>query len=146
DHYLNSLGGLTAHGTLMILLGEVLLLGFLFVVWPLRRLAAAPFPNARRVRAGLLLYFAAIGFGFIVVEIVLSQKFILYLGHPFYALAVILFAVLLFSGLGAMASTRAPLPRFATAIAAALAVAAAFGLDLVFERTLHLDLAVRIAI
>ncbi|MEZ0238111.1 MAG: spermidine synthase [Methylophilaceae bacterium] len=45
-------------------------------------------------------YFALIGFAFIFVEIALIQKFTLYLGHPLYAVAVVLCAFLLFAGLG----------------------------------------------
>ncbi len=145
-HYLNA-RGLTPHGILVLLLAEVALLGLVFVIWPLRRLAAAqPFAGGGRVRLGALLYFTAIGFGFIAVEIVLSQKFVLFLGHPFYALAVILSSMLVFSGIGAALSAAWPVPRFATLLAALLALATALGLDLVFARALHLDLWARIAI
>ena len=45
-------------------------------------------------------YFALIGFAFILVEIAFIQKYTLYLGHPLYAIAVVLSAFLLFAGLG----------------------------------------------
>jgi spermidine synthase len=45
-------------------------------------------------------YFALIGFAFIFVEIAFIQKYTLYLGHPLYAIAVVLSAFLLFAGLG----------------------------------------------
>lgn len=45
-------------------------------------------------------YFALIGFAFIFIEIAFIQKFTLYLGHPLYAVAVVLCAFLLFAGLG----------------------------------------------
>ena len=62
--------------------------------------AGAP-PRARDARGlAFLLYFAALGTGFIVVEVVLVQKCVLFLGHPVYALTVVLFAVLLWSGVG----------------------------------------------
>jgi len=47
-----------------------------------------------------LLYFAGLGFGFILIEVVLMQKFILFLGHPVYSLGVTLFSLLVFSGIG----------------------------------------------
>jgi hypothetical protein len=53
-----------------------------------------------------LLYFACLGYGFMMLEIPLMQRFILFLGYPVYALAVILFALLLFCGLGSLASNR----------------------------------------
>lgn len=51
-------------------------------------------------------YFALIGFAFIFVEIAFIQKFTLYLGHPLYAVAVVLCAFLLFAGLGSRKAPR----------------------------------------
>ncbi|MBI2682330.1 MAG: hypothetical protein HYX26_03795 [Acidobacteriales bacterium] len=53
-----------------------------------------------------LFYFLAIGLGFIFVEIALIQRFVLFLGHPVYALTVVVFLMLLFSGLGSAAARR----------------------------------------
>jgi len=53
-------------------------------------------------RAAEMVYFAGIGLGFILIEIALIQRFILLLGHPIYALAVILFALLFFGGVGSL--------------------------------------------
>lgn len=47
-----------------------------------------------------LMYFLVIGLGFMFIEIPLMQKFILFLGHPLYALPVVLLSLLLFSGVG----------------------------------------------
>jgi hypothetical protein len=55
-------------------------------------------------------YFAAIGVAFFFVEIAFIQKFILFLGHPTYAVAVVLAGFLVFAGCGAWASER--LARF----------------------------------
>lgn len=49
-----------------------------------------------------LLYFACLGLGFMLLEIGLLRRFILFLGQPIYALAVILFSLLVFSGLGSL--------------------------------------------
>ena len=54
----------------------------------------------QRLQGGSLAYFVLIGLGFILVEVVLIQRFHLYLGHPIYSLAVILFTVLASSGIG----------------------------------------------
>jgi len=48
----------------------------------------------------LFVYFAGIGFGFMLIEISQLQRLIVFLGHPTYGLAVVLFALLLSSGLG----------------------------------------------
>ena len=53
-----------------------------------------------------LLYFIAVGFGFILVEITLIQRFVLFLGHPTYALTVVVFLLLLSSGIGSVAARR----------------------------------------
>jgi len=53
-----------------------------------------------------LLYFIAVGFGFILVEISLIQRFVLFLGHPTYALTVVVFLLLLSSGAGSVAARQ----------------------------------------
>ncbi|HET7441968.1 MAG TPA: hypothetical protein VFJ47_11760, partial [Terriglobales bacterium] len=53
-----------------------------------------------------LLYFVAIGLGYIMVEIALIQRFVLFLGHPTYALTVVIFLLLLSSGAGSLLSRR----------------------------------------
>ena len=65
-----------------------------------------------RVRLGevrwFLAYFAAIGLGFMLVEISLMQRLILLLGHPTYGLSVVLFALLLGSGAGSFLTRNIP--------------------------------------
>jgi hypothetical protein len=51
-----------------------------------------------------LLYFITIGLGYILVEITFIQRFVLFLGHPTYALTVVIFLLLLSSGLGGLTS------------------------------------------
>ena len=57
-----------------------------------------------------LLYFVAVGLGYILVEIAFIQRFVLFLGHPTYALTVVIFLLMLSSGAGSLFS-RAWLPR-----------------------------------
>lgn len=52
------------------------------------------------------LYFFALGLAFLFIEIAFIQKFILFLHHPLYAIAVTLAAFLLFAGLGSNYSSR----------------------------------------
>jgi hypothetical protein len=51
-----------------------------------------------------LLFFVAIGLGYIMVEITFIQRFVLFLGHPVYALTVVVFLMLLSSGIGSLLS------------------------------------------
>lgn len=53
-----------------------------------------------------LLYFVIIGLGYILVEITLIQRLVLFLGHPTYALTVVIFLMLLSSGLGSLQSRQ----------------------------------------
>lgn len=53
-----------------------------------------------------LLYFIAIGLGYILAEIAFIQRFVLFLGHPTYALTVVIFMMLLASGAGSVLSRR----------------------------------------
>jgi hypothetical protein len=51
-----------------------------------------------------LLFFVFIGAGYILIQVALIQKFVLFLGHPTYALTVIVFSMLISSGAGSFAS------------------------------------------
>jgi hypothetical protein len=53
-----------------------------------------------------LLYFIGLGLGYILVEIAFIQRFVLFLGNPTYALTVVVFLLLLSSGLGSLISRR----------------------------------------
>jgi hypothetical protein len=48
-----------------------------------------------------LMYFSALGMGFMLIEVSVLQRFVLLLGHPVYSLTVTLFSLLLGTGLGA---------------------------------------------
>src|SRR6185503_6279292 len=56
--------------------------------------------------AGLLAFFGAIGTGFMLIEVSMLQRLIVFLGHPVYSLSVILFVLLLAGGVGSYVSTR----------------------------------------
>jgi hypothetical protein len=54
----------------------------------------------------LLAFFAAIGGGFILIELSQMQRLMIFLGHPSYALSVVLFVLLISSGLGSYFTER----------------------------------------
>lgn len=89
--------------TLFGLLLTTLLATAVLIAWPLIK-------TRDRMPAGLgtplVSYFAGIGFGFLLIEISQLQRLTIFLGHPTYALAVVLFTFLLFSGIGSFASNR----------------------------------------
>ncbi|HEV7550585.1 MAG TPA: hypothetical protein VGP65_02830, partial [Candidatus Angelobacter sp.] len=93
----------------------VVVLGMLLIISIVAVLAFLVLPLAlHRHREGdthktgiiALLYFITVGFGFILVEISLIQRFVLFLGHPTYALTVVVFLLLLSSGAGSVAARR----------------------------------------
>jgi hypothetical protein len=109
-------------------LGMVLAISLLavlvFLVLPLARGAQGQQPRPVR-----LLYFIAVGLGYILVEIAFIQRFVLFLGHPVYALTVVVFLLLLSSGAGSMVSrwwlaetSRVWMPLFLIAAAVLLYV------------------------
>ncbi len=75
--------------------------------------AFAIFGKPRQTRmgpyAGSVVYFAALGFGFIAVELALLQNLTLLVGHPIYSLSVLLFTLLAFGGIGSALSPRVPM-------------------------------------
>jgi len=60
----------------------------------------------RRGTMRWLWYFVFIGAGFLLVQVSLIQKFVLFLGNPTYALTVIIFSMLVSSGAGSFFSRR----------------------------------------
>ncbi|MGC9395805.1 MAG: hypothetical protein ACP5J4_13245 [Anaerolineae bacterium] len=92
-----------------------------------------------------LAYFGLLGLGFMLVEIPLLQRFILFLGHPAYALTTVLFAILLFSGIGSALSSRIP-TRLALVLLVGLVGVYALGLPWLFAWTLALPLGARMLV
>jgi spermidine synthase len=78
-----------------------------------------------------LLYFVAVGLGYILVEIAFIQRFVLFLGHPTYALTVVIFLLMLSSGAGSLVSRRW-LPRTGLAWVPLVVVIAALLGDVFF--------------
>jgi hypothetical protein len=91
-------------GYVMLAVGfaQALLLSFALILAPLLgHKAVAP----ARLQRGVLIYFLCLGLAFLFVEIAFIQKFILFLGHPLYAVAVVLAGFLIFSGVGSRFSS-----------------------------------------
>jgi hypothetical protein len=146
DYILDRFNG---HLILLATTAIVALLGALFILIPARYGLA----RARRAVGDrrTLLFFGCLGLGYVLVEMVLVQKLTLYLGNPVYALAVVLCAMLIFSGLGSALSPRVRLSSARAIVAAACAVAIVlvvyrFALGSVLTATLHLSLGGRIAL
>lgn len=77
---------------------QAVVAGAVLILLPLRLVRGrSRRPGSSRVLA----YFAALGLAFLLLEIASIQRLTLYLGHPLYAVAVVLCGFLVFAGLGA---------------------------------------------
>jgi predicted membrane-bound spermidine synthase len=111
-------------GTVILfeLLGITAVMVALFILGPLVIARGETFATKTSTKLSYLSYFACLGGGFIIVEVAMIQKFILFLGHPVYSLTVVLFSLLIFSGIGSYLSGRIPSDRLQGAIVKLLAI------------------------
>jgi hypothetical protein len=97
-------GNLTANLTLLTLVIISMVVVMLLIIGP-------AMSSTRRSSVSVTLwssaYFLLIGVAFIFVEITLIQRMSLFLGHPIYSLAIVLFSIILASGVGSLLSERA---------------------------------------
>jgi hypothetical protein len=97
-------GNLTASLTLLTLIIISMAVIVLVIIGP-------SMSSARQSSANITLwsssYFLLIGMAFMFVEISLIQRMSLFLGHPIYSLAIVLFSIILASGVGSLLSHRA---------------------------------------
>lgn len=79
-----------------------LLFALVFIFVPLRfaRIGRDPWPQ----RAALVTYFASLGAGFIIIELVFVQIFMKLIGVPLYTYATVIFTLLLSAGVGSLTS------------------------------------------
>ena len=137
-----------AEVTLLILLVESTAIAGLCILAPLALSQRHGLAGAGRWR--WLAYFAALGLGFMMVEIALLERFLLFLGEPMYTFAVVLPALLIFSGLGSYAIGRCGEPGWALRrvlpVLVIVAVVTAVIIPTVFHLFLGSGLPVRMAI
>jgi len=136
---------------LLILLIVSAGLTLVFVVLPLVLFRRDALRDQRAAKLRVLAYFLCLGLGFILVEIGFMQRFVLFLGHPIYALAVVLATLLGASGIGSAFSGRVGADprrtaRLAIVVLAVLMVVYALALSPLFHALLGLPLGARIAI
>jgi hypothetical protein len=92
-----------------------------------------------------LVPFGFLGLAFLFVEIPLIQRFILFLGHPSYAMATVLGTLLLFSGVGSLLSARIRSGSM-TGVLMGLVLLYQLGMPLLSGPLLGLPLAARVAL
>jgi Spermine/spermidine synthase domain len=135
-----------AEVTLLILLVQSTIVAGVCILLPLALLNRRGLQVERR--GSWLGYFAALGLGFIMVEIALLQRFLLFLGQPIYTYAVVLAGLLIFTGIGSHAAGRfgpASLKRVLLCIVGLVPITALIT-PIVFQACLGLAISCRIAI
>jgi hypothetical protein len=108
---------------LMVLVG--LSVAFAAVILLVARFAFPVKAGASGIVGPMTLYFFGIGLGYILVQLGLLQRLIIILGHPTYAFSVILFTMLLSTGIGSALSGRVSdrgIPKMLLGVVAGLAV------------------------
>lgn len=125
---------------LLLLLGIALVTAGVLILLPIATLKRRGGPLG-----ATLIYFALLGLGYLSVEIPLMQRFMLFLGSPAYAMATVLFAILLFSGVGSALSDRVPL-RLALIMLPSLVAIYALTLPRLFNVALAAPLGIRLTV
>lgn len=129
---------------LLALLGIAVAAAGLLILLPLAGLRTTARPRPGPV-FNKLAPFGLLGLAFMLVEIPLLQRFILFLGYPAYAMAGVLGALLLFSGLGSLLSARVS-PGRILAIVTALVVLYGLGTPLLSGPLLGWPFGARVAL
>ncbi|MHB8879050.1 MAG: spermidine synthase family protein [Myxococcaceae bacterium] len=154
---LSRLGNMERNNLGLVILQVVLLISqaltLLLVVLPLLVFRRDVLREQRAGKLRTMGYFLCLGFGFILVELGLMQRFILFLGHPIYALAVVLATLLGASGVGSALSPRIEAKfgitggvRRVVMVLSAVLILYMLGLGPVFTALLGLPITVRVMI
>jgi hypothetical protein len=85
---------------------QAIVASIVLILLPLIRYRKSKKIKIATAKKRVLLYFFALGLGFLFLEIYFIQRFILFLSHPLYTIAVVLSSFLIFAGLGSRYSKR----------------------------------------
>jgi hypothetical protein len=139
-------GNLRATWTLVLLFVIATLLVIGIIVWPLLRSGLPTMDAGNFVMS--VAYFAMIGIGYMLIQIPFLQRFSVYLGHPTYTFAIILFSMICFTGIGSFASDRFPLELHHWVLKLPLAIGAAvlaliYAIQPIMDATIQFGLPMR---
>ncbi len=140
-------GNLVATLILLALIFCLLLLTVITIVFPL----AMQRQSSISIHWSGALYFSLIGAGFMFLEIALIQRLSVFLGHPAYALGILLFTIICSTGFGSFLSDLLPLDRkpwiFVFPLVTALAIVAMrFGLSQLISQMITAPTSTKIAV
>ena len=124
---------------------QVIILALLFIILPLFKIGLKG-----GNKAWIILYFSALGIGYMFLEIVFIKYFVLYLGHPIYSVAIVISIMLISSGLGSYYSSWLKMHQKSllkiTGIIAGLILLYSFFIGIFLSTTVGLPNVLKIAI
>lgn len=124
---------------LIITLVQISIASFVLILFPLFKIGWKG-----KSKTGVILYFGGIGLGYMFVEMVFIQRFVLYFGNPVYAASAVITSLLIFSGLGSYYSNyfMSDRKRLLTIFIFIILVLFAFAFILtpVLQQTVHANL------
>jgi len=134
---------------LLVTFIQALLIGGLVILLPLRLLRKRSKISFIHFKSRTWFYFIALGFSYMLLEMALIQKFILFLHHPIYSASIVIASFLLLSGCGSLLSKRLlakkircqSIPFVAILL---LGLFYSFNLDLIFSRLAWANIYLRI--
>jgi len=91
---------------LFVTLLQVSVFAFVLIIIPLFKLRVAD-----KSRRSVLLYFASLGLGYMFLEIILIQRFILYFGNPVIAASIVISIMMIASGAGSYLAGKLVNPK-----------------------------------
>lgn len=86
----------------LVILILSIVFSIIFIILPLKLKRIGKFKKSSLL---FLVYFSLLGLAFMFIEITMMTKLILFLGHPVYSLSVVLFSLLVFTGIGSYLSS-----------------------------------------
>ena len=126
----------------IVTLVQISIASFVLILFPLFKIGWKG-----KGKTGIILYFGGIGLGYMFVEMVFIQRFVLYFGNPVYAASAVITSLLIFSGLGSYYSnyfTPYKERRLSIFIFIILILFAySFVLTTVLQQTVHVNLFVK---
>lgn len=123
---------------------QITLISFILIILPLLKIGWKG-----KSKAGIILYFSGIGLGYMFVEMVFIQRFILYFGNPVYSASAVITSLLIFSGFGSYYSGYFMINKKLPVIfALIISILFTFSIILtpVLQQTVHLNLFLKLLI
>jgi hypothetical protein len=115
---------------------QISALAVMLILFPLFRKE-----KMKQSKFSTFMYFGGLGLGYMFVELVLIQRFILYLGHPMYATAAVIGVMLIFSGVGSLVSSRLAVTSSLLRKTVALVAMMIFAYGIIITPLLHQSIA-----